>query len=79
MKIPADPAGCEFPGLAAAFPALPVVFGNGPGQAQLGDSGDDEPGPAGYLTWVAERGLVPAQGVLGEPVGVLKEQAGMPA
>src|ERR1035437_2174101 len=75
MKIPADPAGCEFPGLAAAFPALPVVFGNGPGQAELGDRGDDEPGPAGDLTRVAERGLVPARGVLGEPVCVLDVKA----
>jgi hypothetical protein len=27
--------------------------------------------PAGYLLRVAEGGLVPAQGVLGEPAGVL--------
>src|SRR5580693_2718479 len=75
MKIPAYPAGCEFPALAAAFPALPVVFGNRPGQPQLGDRGDDEPGPARYLSRVAERGLVPAQGGLGEPERVFDVEA----
>lgn len=75
MEILADPAGCEFPALAAAFPALPVVFGNGPGQPQLGDRGDDGPGPARYLSRVAECGLVPAQGGLGEPTGAFDIEA----
>ena len=75
IKIAADAAGGEPAGLAAPFPGQAVVFGEGAGQAQLGDRGDDQPGPAGHLPRVAQRGVVPAQGVLGEPVGVLKEQA----
>ena len=41
-------------------------FRDGAGEVELGDDGDDEPGPASYLLPVAEGGLVPAQGVLGE-------------
>jgi hypothetical protein len=67
MEIAADPAGAEFAGLAAAFPALPVVFGDRPGEPQLGEGGDDQPGPPRDLLRVAQRGVVPAQGVLCEP------------
>src|SRR5712691_797190 len=70
-KIPADAAGAEFSLAAAAFPALAVVFGDGAGDAELGDGGDYEPGPAGDLLRVAEGGLVPAQDMLCEPAGVL--------
>jgi hypothetical protein len=37
MKIAADPAGAGLAGLAAAFPALPVVFGDRPGDAGKAD------------------------------------------
>jgi len=67
-EIPADAAGAELSLAAAAFPALAVVGGDGAGEAELGDGGDDEPGPAGDLPGVAEGGLVPAQGVLGESI-----------
>ena len=75
-EIPADPAGAQFSLRAAAFPALAVVFGCWPGEAELGEGGDDQPGPAGDLLRVAQRRLVPAQGVLGEPVGVLGVETG---
>jgi len=70
-EIAADAAGAELALAAAAFPALLVVFGDGAGEAELGDCRDDEPCPAGQLRGVAEGGLVPAEGVLGEAVGVL--------
>src|SRR5260370_11435803 len=71
IEIGADAAGGEPAGIAAAFPGDAVVFGEGAGQAQLGEGRGDQPGPAGDLTRFAEGGFVPAQGVLGEPVGVL--------
>ncbi len=67
-EIPADAAGGEPAGLAASFPGQAVVAGDGAGQAELGDRGDDQPGPAGDLLRMAQGGAVPAQGVLGEPV-----------
>ena len=54
-----------------------MVFGDRAGEAELVEGGDDQPGPAGELPGVTERGLVPAQGVLGEPVGVLDVKAVM--
>ncbi len=80
-KIAADASGGERPGLTAAFPALPVILGYRAGQAQLGEAAKDQPGPAAHLIRLAERGFVPAQGGLGEPVAVLDVepvQAGAP-
>jgi len=74
-EIAADAAGGEPAGLVAAFPGQAVVEGECAGQAQLGDGGDDDPGPAGELGGGAQGGLVPAQGGLGEPVGVLEVEA----
>src|SRR6516165_9998291 len=74
-EIPADAAGGEPPGLAAAFPGQAVVPGQGPGQPQLSDRGDDDPGPAGELLREAHGGPGPAQGGLREPPGVLHIEA----
>ena len=75
-EIPADPAGGELSRRAAAFPALAAVPGGWAGQAEHGQGRDDQPGPPGDLLGVAERGLVPAQAVLGEPVRVLDIETG---
>src|SRR5215469_6683032 len=74
-EIAADAAGGEPAGLAAAFPGQAVVPGEGAGQAQLGDRGDDDPGPAGELGGGAQGGLVPSQSGLSEPVSVLHIEA----
>jgi hypothetical protein len=71
-EIPVDAAGGEPAGLAGAFPGVAVIGGEGAGEAQLGDGGDDDPGPAGELGGGAQGGLVPAQGGPGEPAGVLE-------
>ena len=67
-KIAADAAGAQRSLLAAPLPALPVVRGDRPGEAELGEGGDDDPGPAVHLLRVAQCGVVPAQALLCEPV-----------
>src|SRR5271166_1488024 len=63
-------AGASF-GSAGACPGGFWRAGRRAGEAQLGEAAKDQPGPAAHLIRLAERGFVPAQGGLGEPVAVL--------
>lgn len=42
---PGGPGGGEPTGLAGPFPGVAQVLGEGPGEAELGVGGDDQPGP----------------------------------
>src|SRR5215469_18546400 len=74
-EIAADPARGEPVLPAAALPGMPVVLGQSAGQAQLGDRADDDPGPTAELGRGTQGRLVPGQGGLSEPVGVLEVEA----
>src|SRR5258708_16866470 len=58
IEIAADAAGGEPAGLAAAFPRPAGVFGEGAGQAQLGEGRGDQPGGSGGLIWPHRDGLI---------------------
>lgn len=67
-----DTCGCEAPLACGPLPGLAEVFCEGPGKAELGVGGDDEPGPAVGGGWLAELGSGPPQRLLEHPEGVLK-------
>jgi hypothetical protein len=67
----ADAGGGEPAGLAGLLPGHPDVFGERPGEVQLGVAGDDQPGPAVGGGRVAELRAGPAEVLLEEPERVL--------
>jgi hypothetical protein len=73
----ADPAGGHHGGGLGALPGQPDVGGERPGEPELGEAGDDEPGPAVGGGGVAQQRPVPAQPRLDEPEDVLRGKAGL--
>ena len=78
MDVPesaADPGGGEPPRGGRAFPGQAKVICERPGEAELGVAGDDQPGPPVSSLRVADFRGGPAEDLLEQPEGVLKEQA----
>ena len=68
-----DPGGRPGPGLAGfGAPAGQQVAGEVPGEAELGVSGDDQPGPAVGGVRVADFGGGSAEGLLEQAEGVFQ-------
>lgn len=74
-KPPADPGGGEAAGLAGPFPGAPEILGEGPGEAELGVGGDDQPGPQVGRVGIPDLRGGPAQGLFHQPEGVLQVEA----
>src|SRR6516165_1588736 len=74
-EVPADPGGREPPGRAGPLPGQPQVGGEGPGQAELGVAGDDQPGPPVRGGGVADLRRGPAQDLLEQAECVLQVKA----
>lgn len=77
-KVAADPGGGEPSRFRWGFPGQAKVGGEGAGKAELGERGDDDPGPAVGRFGVADLRNGPAQGLLEEPEGVLDVEAAQP-
>ena len=75
LKPSADACWGEQAWVSVSFPGQAKIVDGAAGEAELGVGGDDEPGPAIGLYGCAHGGGGPAEGVLGEAVGVLDVEA----
>ena len=64
-------AGVSLAGKAGLLPGKPLIGGQAAGEPELGEGGQDEPGPAVGGGRIAEFRAGPAQGLLEEPERVL--------
>ena len=71
-KSSADAGGGEAGGPGGSFPGPEEVLGQGPGEAEVGVSGDDQPGPAVRRLGGAELRAGPAERLLDHPEGMFK-------
>ena len=71
---PPDPGWGKPAGRAGPLPGQPQVGGEGPGEAELGVAGDDQPGPPVGGGRVAQLGPGPAENLLEEPERVFVMQ-----
>jgi hypothetical protein len=72
---PADTGGSEPAGKAGPLPGKPLIGGQAAGEPELGEGGQDEPGPAVGGGRIAEFRAGPAQGLLEEPERVPEVKA----
>jgi hypothetical protein len=67
--------GGEFAWFGGSFPGATEVLGEGPGEAELGVGGDDQPGPQVGGVGIPDLGDGPAEGLLEQPERVLQVES----
>ena len=69
---PADAGGGEPARRGGPFPGAAQILGEGPGEAELGVGGDDQPRPQVGRVRIADLGDGPAQGLCEQPESMFK-------